>query len=214
LEIGCGNGLLTASFAKNEAKIRAIGAIDVSHAAVSATYENAATQRQFHGGGISERAHFITGRYQLDVVPRCSDLVVCNPPYIPEQPTESGRRAHPLAAATVGTALLQQVLVDAPNLISPNGELFIISSALAEPEINGAMSSNMTIEEVARRLVPFDIEAIRGEGEDEYISWLRAERGLELRGKILFHNIAIFRVRHSSNTSGNFTSEGGRERAA
>lgn len=212
LEIGCGNGLLTASFAKNEAKIKAIAAIDLSHAAVSATYDNVTTQRQFHGGGISERAHLITGRYRLDAVPRPSDLVVCNPPYIPEHPSGSGRRTHPLASATVGTTLLQQILQDAPKLISASGELLVISSTLAEPEIRGAVPSSMTLEEVARRMVPFDIEAIRGEGEDEYVSWLRTERGLEVRGKLLFHNIAIFRVRHLSPT--NLQAGGSRESAA
>jgi methylase of polypeptide subunit release factors len=197
LEIGCGNGLLTASFAKNEAKIRAIAAIDVSHAAVSATYENAATQRHFHGSGISARAHFITGRYKLEIVPLESDLVVCNPPYIPELPGARGTRAHPLASATIGTTLLEQVLRDSPRLISASGELLMISSTLAEPEIRGSLPSKMNLVEVARRLVPFDIEAVRGEGEDEHISWLRAERGLEMRGKNLVHNIAIFRVRHT-----------------
>lgn len=200
LEIGCGNGLLTASFAKNEAKIRAIAAIDVSHAAVSATYENLATQRQFHGSGISDRAHLITGRYELETVPHQSDLVVCNPPYIPEQPGRPGRRVHPLAPATVGTALLQQVLKDAPSLIRPGGELLIISSALAEPEIKNAVSNEMSIEEVARRLVPFDIEAIRGEDEDEYVSWLRTERGLGMRGRILLHNIVLLKVKHSTGS--------------
>jgi hypothetical protein len=113
-----------------------------------------------------------------------------------------------LAAATVGTALLQQVLRDAPTLLSPSGELLIISSTLAEPEIRSALPSDMDVEEAARRLVPFDIEAIRGEGEDEHISWLRTERGLEMRGKTLFHNIAIFRVRHSSDAPANLTAGG------
>ena len=199
LEIGCGNGLLTASFAKNEAKIRSIAAIDVSHAAVSATYENVATQRQLHGSGIASRGYFTIGRYQLDAVPAHSDLGVCNPPYIPELPTQAGRRGtHPLSAATVGTALLEQVLRDAASLISPSGELFVISSTLAEPEINRAVPTNMTIQQIARRLVPFDIEAIRGEDEQKHISWLRAERELEVRDKSLFHNITIYRVTHAS----------------
>ena len=91
---------------------------------MSATYENVATQRQLHGSGIASRGHFTIGRYQLDAVPAYSDLVVCNPPYIPELPTHTGKRGgHPLSAATVGTALLEQVLRDASSLISPGGEL-------------------------------------------------------------------------------------------
>jgi len=56
----------------------------------------------------------------------------------------------------------------------------------------------MTIQQIARRLVPFDIEAIRGEDEQKHISWLRAERELEVRDKSLFHNITIYRVTHAS----------------
>lgn len=201
LEIGCGNGLLTASFARNEAKIRSIAAIDMSYAAVSATYENVATQRLLYGSGISGRSHFTIGRYHLEAVPPHSDLVVCNPPYIPELPIQSGSRgAHPLAAATLGTALLEQVLRDVATLISPGGELFMISSTLAEPEIKGATPANMTIQQIAGRLVPLDIEAIRSEDEQKHISWLRAERGLEVRDKSLFHNIAIYRITRTSES--------------
>ena len=96
-------------------------------------------------------------------------------------------------------------------MISARGELFVISSALAEPEIKNALPSNMRAEEVARRGVPFDIEAIRGEGEDEHISWLRAERGLEMRSKAPFHNIAIFRVRHASGAHTSLTDGGAYE---
>src|SRR5262249_47410356 len=55
LEVGCGNGLLTASFARNEARVRSFAAIDINPDAVSATYENVAIQRQFSGSGIASR---------------------------------------------------------------------------------------------------------------------------------------------------------------
>lgn len=198
LEIGSGNGLLTASFARNEAKIRSFAVIDVSHAAVSATYENVATQRQLHGSAISGRGRFTIGWYGLDAVPAHSNLVVCNPPYIPELPARPRTAGgHPLATATVGTELLQQVLRDAAALIAPDGELFMISSTLAEPEINAAVSRTMTMERIASRLVPFDIEAVRGDNEEEHIAWLRQERGLEVRNRSLVHSIAIYRVAHA-----------------
>lgn len=200
LEIGCGNGLLTASFAKNEARIRTFAAIDVSHAAVSATYENVSTQRQLFGSGIASRGNFTIGRYQLGAVPPQSDLVVCNPPYIPDLPGQVGKKgSHPLAVATMGTALLEEVIRDAERLISPTGELFLISSTLAEPEIKSAVAKNMTINQVARRLVPFDIESIRGTDAEGHISWLRSERGLEAKKESLFHNIAIYRFTHASD---------------
>jgi methylase of polypeptide subunit release factors len=50
LEIGCGNRLMTATYAKNERSVRSICAIDISMEAVSATFRNSATQRRFPGG--------------------------------------------------------------------------------------------------------------------------------------------------------------------
>jgi methylase of polypeptide subunit release factors len=189
------NGLLTASFARNEAKIRSFATIDVSHAAVSATYENVATQRQLHGSAIAARGRFTIGYYSLDAVPMESALVVCNPPYLPSPPQQiRGAGAHPLSTATVGTELLEQVLKDSEALVAPHGELLMISSTLAEPEINEALPSSMRMEPVASRRVPFDIEAVRGEGERRYIDWLKNERGLETSNRALFHNIAIYRV--------------------
>lgn len=196
LEVGCGNGLLTASFARNEVKIRSFAAIDISPDAISATYENVATQRQFSGAGITSRGRFTIGAYELESVPAASDLVVCNPPYIPNPPDRVRRHVtHPLSAATVGTELLQRVLRDAESLLAPTGELFMISSTLAEPEIREAVPASMTLEVIASRSVTFDVEAIRGEDEKQHVSWLRSERGLEVRKQQgLFHNIAIYRV--------------------
>jgi hypothetical protein len=81
-------------------------------------------------------------------------------------------------------------------LIAPSGELYMISSRLAEPEITTTVAPNMTIERIVSRSVPFDVEAIRREGADAYIQWLRGERGLETRNQLLVHNIAIYRVTH------------------
>lgn len=199
LEIGCGNGLLTASFARNEARIRAFAAIDISPDAVSATYENVSTQRQLSGAGIASRGHFTIGKYSSDVAPRHSDLVVCNPPYIPVPPNLPRRiDKHPLASATVGTELLQSVVRDSEHLLSHTGELFMISSTLADVEIHEALPGGMNLERLAVRTVPFDVEAVRGEGEERHVAWLREERNLQVRDQILVHNIAIYRVRRAS----------------
>lgn len=199
VEIGCGNGLLTASFARNEAKIRSLVAVDVSHAAVSTTYENVAAQRQLHGVAMTDRGRFSVCRYNLDAVPAQSRLVVCNPPYIPI-PNQQGIDGllHPLAAATVGTELLAQVLTDSGSLIAPQGELYMVSSTLADPEIKAALPAGMTCRVMAARTVPFDIEAVRGQNEREHVTWLHKERGLKKGPNgALLHDIAIYRITHT-----------------
>jgi hypothetical protein len=102
-----------------------------------------------------------------------------------------------LATATVGTALLQEVLRDSPKLVAQSGELLMISSTLAEPEIRDAVPSTMSLERVASRLVPFDLETVRGDSEKDHVQWLKAERGLEVRNNSLYHNIGIYRIAHT-----------------
>jgi methylase of polypeptide subunit release factors len=196
LEIGCGNGLLTASFVRNEARVRSFGAIDVSHNAISATFENVEIQRQLHRSSIAARGRFTIGSYDPTAVPNHSDLVVCNPPYVPKLPAHaSDPGAHPLTTATVGTDLLQRVLRDCRLLTNEQGELFMISSTLAEPEIRVACQADVVVEKVASRMVPLDLEAVRGPHSKEHIEWLRTERGLDVRvDGSMFHNIAIYRV--------------------
>ena len=130
-----------------------------------------------------------------EAVPRSTDLVVCNPPYLPEAPrTLRGVGAHPLAAATIGTELLQQVIRDAPALLSRRGEMFVISSSLAEPEVMEAVPKEMNVDRVASRIVPFDIEAVRGDGGTPYIQWLKEERGLQESASGHHHAIVIYRI--------------------
>jgi hypothetical protein len=94
------------------------------------------------------------------------------------------------------------VLSDSTDLIASAGELFMISSTLAEPEIHRALPQAMAIERVASRSVPFDIEALRGDGEEDYVAWLSAERGLGRNKSGLVHNIAIYRVTHKGSATG------------
>ena len=75
---------------------------------------------------------------------------------------------------------MQAVLTDSHVLVGANGELLMISSTLAEPEIYSAVPSEMSIDRVVSRSVPFDIEATRDENELRYVEWLQSERGLQV----------------------------------
>lgn len=202
LEVGSGNGLLTATYAKNEAMVRRFTAIDISLPAIAATYHNSYYQRSIHGGAIGDRGRFIVGPYQLDAVPQMNDLVVCNPPYVP-LPSGGIVQLHPLATATLGTELLEQVVSHAPNLLAPDGVLAMVCSEMAEPELRAALPSGFTVTQVDKRRVPFDVEAVRGEHEKEIIRWLRSERNLQVeRGRGSYsHVIGVYVVRSATGTS-------------
>jgi len=199
LEIGCGNGLLTATFARNEARIRQICAIDVSMPSIVATFRNSWKQRRLpRGGMVGDRARYITGRYAADAVPISNDLVICNPPYVP-RPAESdfAKSLHPLTRATVGTDLLESVARDAKSLLATKGQLVMIISEMATPELLAAVPDGFVAKKIQSRGVPFNVGAVRG--ETALLSWLVAERGLERSGNGYRHNVCIFLLERTSN---------------
>lgn len=199
LEIGCGNGLLTAAYARNEVKVRAFAALDVSPDAVSTTYKNSANQRRVHRGSIGDRGIYQISKYEIENVSGSFDLVVCNPPYIPS--TKDASRKHPLANATIGTTLLEAVVADAERLLAPDGILLIVASAMAEPELCGALTGGLLCERVAEMAVPFQVESVQSANGAEFLQWLIDQRGLRhvnrVDGTLGFeHTIAIWLIRH------------------
>lgn len=193
LEIGAGNGLLSATFARNEAKIRRICAIDISMAAIAATYRNSANQRRLPRGRIGDRGLYIVGRYHCDFVPAQNDLVVCNPPYIPALAVGAApRNRHPLANATIGTELLEAVVRDSPTLLAPGGKLVLIISEMAQPELERALPAGFTVAKVHSQEVPFDVGSIRR--EQGHLEWLKNERGLKQSGGRFLHTVSVFEI--------------------
>ena len=198
LEIGSGNGLLTATFARNERAVRRLAAIDCSLSAIAATYRNSAQQRLLpHHGKIGDRARYVVAPYSSEAVPLENDLVVCNPPYIPTLDAVSAR-GHPdaLAAATLGTALLEQVVSDAPLLLAPHGQLLIVISEMARIELEASVPTGWTCSRLAVRRVPFNVSAAHG--QVEYLRRLCDERGLiaTVAGGYE-HDIAIYGVQRT-----------------
>lgn len=179
IEIGCGNGLLTASFARNEPKILRFVAIDCVMDAISATYRNSARQRMLHRGCIGDRGIYITAEYSPEIVTEGYDLVVCNPPYIPlPQNVSIELTREPFGLATIGTALLSAVVNDAPRLVGPGGMMVIVCSDLATPELLAALPEGWSAAPTVSMVVPFRVQAAQGHGNEEYLRWLVEDRGL------------------------------------
>lgn len=199
LEVGCGNGLITATYARNEVKVKAFTAVDVAPEAVATTYKNSAFQRVIHRGNIGDRGVYQIAQYDIERVSGPYDLVVCNPPYIPQLPGEESK--HPLARATIGTALIGQLIGDLPHLLSPTGVMVIVASTMAEPEIMAALPSTFECERVAEMDVPFQVEALSTENPDRYLTWLLSERGLRRTNHpsdSYVHTVAIWTMQLST----------------
>ncbi|HJP77866.1 MAG TPA: methyltransferase [Pseudonocardiaceae bacterium] len=197
LEIGCGNGLITAAWVRNEAKVRSFAAIDVSMSAVSTTYVNSVAQRRLHGASIADRGAFVVAPYNIQLVPKRNQLVVCNPPYVPVPPDLRLTRHHPLAAATVGTTLLAKVVSDVGGLVAPDGKLVIVISELASQELIANVPSDWTCTRVRKMAVPFQIEAVHGPESEQHLNWLIGQRGLRKlseRSEAYEHDIAVYLV--------------------
>ncbi len=200
LEIGCGNGLLTATFAKNEAKVQRFTAIDRSMNAINTTYYNSARQRMLHRGCIGDRGIYITAKYEVQLMSQPSDLVVCNPPYtpLPDNSDDSWKR-ETLGIATIGTDLLVEVVRDSPALVSHEGSMVLVCSELAKPELFGALPNGWTAEPARSMVVPFRVQAAQGRGRDEYLEWLVQGRGLkrkkENNGTYYTHTVTIYNIK-------------------
>jgi methylase of polypeptide subunit release factors len=198
LEIGCGNGLLTASWVRNQARIKSFAAIDVSVSAISSTYHSVVAQRRLHRSSIASRGIFIVAPYRISNVQQGNDLVVCNPPYVPIPPGVDVSKLHHLTTATVGTDLLAQVISDVNILVAKGGELAVVISQLAYPELSASVPSGWTCQMVGSMTVPFNIEAIEGPTAAAHINWLESERGLRQVGGnhgSYEHDIAIYVLR-------------------
>jgi methylase of polypeptide subunit release factors len=198
LEIGSGNGLLTATFARNEAKIARICALDVLMPAVFATHRNSWNQRHLpRGGAIGDRARYITAQYSKDAVPLNNDLVVCNPPYIPFPPQSSGEKnLHPLRWATMGTELLESVLADVETLLAEKGQLVIVASDLAAFELANAVPKGFSAKRVKSVNVPFNVGPARREAG--LLDWLSETRGLVKENNGYRHNVTVSIIERNS----------------
>lgn len=190
LEIGCGSGLILSTFAsEHNSAGTLLEGVDVDPRAVQCTFENIRRNSGDRRSFLPWVA-LLTGRFDARRYPNRYDLILCNPPYIPDPPFFDGERAG-AAVATHGTELIREVLQAAPDLLVAGGKLLMVSSRLADEEIvDGARLSGLSFSLEATRKVPFDIQRM----DTAHLEWLASERGLSLLGNTAEHEIAIYRL--------------------
>ncbi|OGO49852.1 MAG: protein-(glutamine-N5) methyltransferase, release factor-specific [Chloroflexi bacterium RBG_16_68_14] len=122
VDVGTGNGAIAVALAVHLPDVRIVG-IDVSRPALALARRNAEAH------GVADRVAFVQGALLMPLRGRC-ELIVANLPYVPTQ-TYRGlvpeiREHEPeqaLHAGRRGTALIEELLAQAPRHLRPGGLL-------------------------------------------------------------------------------------------
>lgn len=124
LEIGIGSGCISVSILKSVPNSKAVG-VDVSPAAITVARRNAANH------GVSDRFTIHEGSLFADI-DAMFDLIVSNPPYIPDgdicELQAEVRDFEPrtaLAGGANGLDLVEQIIREAPGHLTPGGWLIL-----------------------------------------------------------------------------------------
>jgi methylase of polypeptide subunit release factors len=156
LEIGTGSGMLCAGALANLGSSASISGVEMDFGSLSCTHRNLLIAN----GGLDPIEHnhctLIGGRFDPDPPARGFDLIVCNPPYIPElsEAAPSRSSSEDYLRAVGGRTLIEQILAALPNLLADEGKLLL-------------MLNNMAIDRALEALPP-GFAAGRPYGEDGY----------------------------------------------
>lgn len=161
LEIGTGSGLLSAVIAASD-KVLALTTIDVNQVAATCALKNLTLN------GIS-----LTAMHQIIRVRAESfstkellgpfDLVVCNPPYIPDAPVECNPANKEYSRAVGGLELCLDILNNLHLLIGDEGVLLLMVSSISEEEVIAGIPFEYYATRAlpgSGRRVPLDVEVV------------------------------------------------------
>jgi methylase of polypeptide subunit release factors len=131
LELGTGSGMLSASVLRNLPGVERLTGVEVDFASAVCTYRNWEINTLDRPDALERRAALVLGPFRPDLLAGSYDLVICNPPYIPEVPDAAaadlreGRRG-----AVAGLELLEQLLAISHLLVAPGGSLLLLVSSV------------------------------------------------------------------------------------
>jgi SAM-dependent methyltransferase len=153
LDIGCGTGLIALWMAKQDFADRVYG-VDISADAIRSARLNAAA------AALEERTEFIEQPLASFEPDKQFQVVVCNPPYLPE-----GFHAGEYKEALNGPEMVRELLARYASWLTDDGKCFASLSAIAglDPAVNRQLR---TLENAGRarclqrREIPFFIETI------------------------------------------------------
>jgi methylase of polypeptide subunit release factors len=190
LEIGCGNGLLSVSVAKYLSGLKKIHSIDVNFHSVFCLYNNLTINITQHV--LKNLNVYLTyGEFSGNFPNEKFDLVICNPPYIPNETTvqENINKKVDYYQAVGGTELIDVLLNNLDNLLTDTGELILLVSNLSLELTLALIPPNFKYELILKdgHKVLFDVEAVLK--KESWLRYLLENCGLIQEEDLFYHFI-------------------------
>lgn len=197
VEVGCGSGFLLASCAQNLPGLKHLVGIDVEIQAVHSAYRNVRAACSRLTAAPHPASHLICGSFEERLLPE-ADIVICNPPYIPEL-SHSGHRIEDFNA-TDGTELLEKVIAASGRMVRDGGFLFMIYSRLADAEFQRAIKAADLEYEILGPVdgfqVRFEVEGVLA--RKEWRDFLCDERELRESRGVYYHRLRCAAIHRKS----------------
>lgn len=188
LEVGSGNGLLSAVLIKNNTALRELFAFDLDFSSVACTHKNCQLAKSTSRSQVT--SWFINGPFHSAILQARVDLCICNPPYIPVPAREAILdRFSDNRRATGGTDLMELLVSSVDSMLSPTGALLLITSNLSLDRVKKQIPHNYTCEELLTGglKVIFDVDAVVT--DSEWLEFLIKEHGLISENGTYFHTL-------------------------
>lgn len=161
LEIGPGNGLLCSILGISR-KVDALYAIDLNPSAATCTLKNLGVN-DIEIGAMTPALCVRAERFRPSEIAQPVDLIVCNPPYIPEPTGKDpvGHNGHHLAVS--GLELCKDLLSSLDSILTPRGELLLMTSSLSSAAVQSLIPDGFMIRPAYADQgyrVPLDVDAV------------------------------------------------------
>ena len=205
MEVGCGNGLISAVLMYHASSLEHHIALDVDTASIVCTQRNISCEQAdgAYAHASTPQVSLLVSRFGTLSFSNPIDLCVCNPPYIPLPPGNGGREADKVTRdnrrATGGTELMIELLKAAPQMLSKSGKLIVVTTHMAMAELEAAVPAGFSIRQMlpTPREVIFDVEAVVN--DPQWLSYLIDHRELGQKRNHYFHKLHVVEISRSAH---------------
>jgi len=149
IDVGTGCGILGIIMAK---RAKMVIATDVNPHAVQCAKQNAAAN------GVSDRMQFFQGDLLSSLrVGARFDLIIFNPPYLPERVEGSSWVERAWKGGDDGRRIIDKFVGEAVGCLTPRGRILFMQSTLSNVKetLSGAQKTGLDVGVVARQDLPF-----------------------------------------------------------